>query len=155
MLKIAEKERKKEDTRVLDFHPISHTILRVSETPLTLNLKIFGLEDASNKTEVTKAKKLQRIYNLMRTATPIFSGAICDNEINYLLELDMLKRVTPMGMIRVGLSPKQKFRFSSKFGVKEQLPYSHESYEYLRGLINHCMSKWTTDPLSGFKPKKE
>ena len=66
MLKIAAKEKKKEDTKIVELHPISHTVLRISETPLSLSLELFGLTDPSNRVEVTKAKKIQRIYNIMR-----------------------------------------------------------------------------------------
>ena len=54
-----------------------------------------------------------------------------DFSVNYLAELDLLKRLTPEGGIRVGLSPKEKVRIHSKFGPQVKLPYSHTSYEYL------------------------
>ena len=47
----------------------------------------------------------------------------------------------------MGLSPKQKFRFTSKFGIQEKLPYSHSLYEYLCGLVDHCKSKYYVNPL--------
>ena len=46
----------------------------------------------------------------MRQTTPIFSGAVTDYAVNYLAELDLLKRLTPEGNIRVGLSPKSEVR---------------------------------------------
>jgi len=149
MMKIASKEKKQEDTKIVSLHPISHTVLRVSEKPL--NLALFGLQDVNSRLEVIKAKKIQRIYNVMRQTTPTFSGAVLDYELNYLLELDLLKRLTPQGNIRVGLSPKDSMRFSSKFGVQEHLPYSHKMYEYLRGLIEYCKGKWCESPLEEAK----
>ena len=55
MLKIAEIERKKDDISLVNLHPISHTVLRVSNN---FNLSLFGLEDTNNRLEVNKAKKI-------------------------------------------------------------------------------------------------
>jgi hypothetical protein len=96
-----------------------------------MDLKVFGLLLPDSKAEVQRAKKIQRLFLTLKQTFPIFSGALTDYNVNYLLELDFLKRLCSESTLRVGLSPKSKARLTTKFGGGEKLPYSHGMYEYL------------------------
>jgi len=90
MLSKVNQARSKDDMQIQELHPRPHTILRVAEKPI--NPEIFGLNDPSK--DIHKAKRIKRIYTMMKQCMPVFSGATSDYEINYLLELDLLKRLT-------------------------------------------------------------
>ena len=117
-----------------------------------MDLKVFGLLLPDSKPEVLRAKKIQRVFLTLKQTTPIFSGALNDYMVNYLLELDFLKRMCSESTLRVGLSPKEKNRMSTRFGGGEKLPYSHKLYEYLQALIMQCEELFYDDPVT---PKKE
>ena len=47
-----------------------------------------------------------KFFTTLKECLPTFSGSIDDNSVNYLLELDLLRRMMPDGHISIGTSPK-------------------------------------------------
>ena len=63
---------------------------------------------------------------------PTFSGSVDDFIVNYLLEVDILKRIqNKIGKVRLGGSPIRGQEQPSNL----QLPFSHDKYRYLQSLI--------------------
>ena len=44
-MKLAKAEKQTEDKMIQEMHPINHTILRIVEKPLLINLALFGLKN--------------------------------------------------------------------------------------------------------------
>ena len=59
---------------------------------------------------------------------PTFSGNIRDTMVNYLLELDLLQRITGDATLMIGTSPRIE-NISQK--PAQKMPYTHELYPYL------------------------
>ena len=45
LMKLAKAEKQTEDKMIQEMHPINHTILRIVEKPLLINLALFGLKN--------------------------------------------------------------------------------------------------------------
>jgi len=66
LLTIAKAEKQAEDKLIQEKHPINHTKLRIVEKPLLIDLAVFGVKNPKSNIEVNKAKKIQRVFILMR-----------------------------------------------------------------------------------------
>jgi len=73
-----------------------------------------------------EAVRVQKFYSYIKACVPYFSGNINDPIINWLIELDIMKRVNDNGSVKICMSP--------KLGSRQKIakmPYSHDLYPYV------------------------
>jgi hypothetical protein len=87
-------------------HPISHTMLRTLEKIDKLDLSIFGLGFDKSAASKKVAIKQQKFYSNVKSCIPYFSGNLSDPIVNWLIELDIMKRVNENGMVKICMSPR-------------------------------------------------
>ena len=69
------------------------------------------------------------MYAMVKQCLPVFSGNINDYKVNYLLELDLIKRLAvgnDVCKVSLGLSPRRGQR-----SPRQEIPYSDNLYQYL------------------------
>lgn len=112
-------------------HTLNHTMLRTLEKIEKLDLSIFGMGFDTSKHERRTAEKQRHFYEKVKSCVPNFSGNISNNNVNWLIELDIMKRVNSNGMIKTCMSPK----FGTRRIEIKNMPYKDKLYPYVQGLM--------------------
>ena len=134
MLDSINEESKMEDDQT-SIHELSHAVLRntqvIKKTDSNLGSAAHRLKNLGNK----KKSEYLESFEYMKSVLPTFSGNVNDYMVNYLLEKDIMRRMTTTksGKLRLGLSPKRdisKSNITINFGDVDS-PYLHDLYPYL------------------------
>jgi hypothetical protein len=103
----------------------------IKKTDSNLGSAAHRLKNLGNK----KKSEYLESFEYMKSVLPTFSGNVNDYMVNYLLEKDIMRRMTTTksGKLRLGLSPKRdisKSNITINFGDVDS-PYLHDLYPYL------------------------